>query len=193
MKSTHHTSFDEHEVIHELKHYLPAQAPLKDFIHHNTLHAFQQMKFKDGVRHASEILGYRSSLSLSDFRNRYEKGQIISEILDRVILQKKGADHLVEWRKKVLTQPYENVALPRIGALRANWKKHYRIDLDSLVQPTLFRILCSYLDQGIAIWNFPVREKTFLAAIREMERNTLASFFKGNRARKLLFLSLIHI
>jgi uncharacterized protein YbcC (UPF0753/DUF2309 family) len=187
MKSTHHTSFDEHEVIHELKHYLPAQAPLKDFIHHNTLHAFQQMKFKDGVRHASEILGYRSSLSLSDFRNRYEKGQIISEILDRVILQKKGADHLVEWRKKVLTQPYENVALPRIGALRANWKKHYRIDLDSLVQPTLFRILCSYLDQGIAIWNFPVREKTFLAAIREMERNTLASFFKGNRARKLLF------
>ncbi|MCE2998172.1 MAG: DUF2309 domain-containing protein [Flammeovirgaceae bacterium] len=186
MKSTHHTSFDEHEVIHELKHYLPAQAPLKDFIHHNTLHAFQQMKFKDGVRHASEILGYRSSLSLSDFRNRYEKGQIISEILDRVILQKKGADHLVEWRKKVLTQPYENVALPRIGALRANWKKHYRIDLDSLVQPTLFRILCSYLDQGIAIWNFPVREKTFLAAIREMERNTLASFFKGNRARKLL-------
>jgi uncharacterized protein len=186
MKSTHHTSFDEHEVIHELKHYLPAQAPLKDFIHHNTLHAFQQMKFKDGVRHASEILGYRSSLSLSDFRNLYEKGQIIPEILDRMIVQKKGAELLIEWRKKVLTQPYEHVALPRIGALRANWKKHYRIDLDSLVQPTLFRILCSYLDQGIAIWNFPVREKTFLAAIREMERNTLASFFKGNRARKLL-------
>lgn len=186
MKSSNHASFDEHEVIHELKHYLPAQAPLKDFIHHNTLHAFQQMKFKDGVRHASEILGYRSSLSLSDFRNLFDKGQIFPEVLDRVIVQKKGADHLEEWRKKVLTHPYENVALPRIGALRANWKKHYRIDLDSLVQPTLFRILCSYLDQGIAIWNFPVREKTFLAAIREMERNTLASFFKGKRAKKLL-------
>lgn len=186
MKSSNHASFDEHEVIHELKHYLPAQAPLKDFIHHNTLHAFQQMKFKDGVRHASEILGYRSSLSLSDFRNLFDKGQIFPEVLDRVIVQKKGADHLEEWRKKVLTHPYENVVLPRIGALRANWKKHYRIDLDSLVQPTLFRILCSYLDQGIAIWNFPVREKTFLAAIREMERNTLASFFKGKRAKKLL-------
>lgn len=186
MKSTHHASFDEHEVIHELKHYLPAQAPLKDFIHHNTLHAFQQMKFKDGVRHASEILGYRSSLSLSDFRSLYQKGQIIPEVLDQVIVRKKGTEHLVEWRKKVLTQHYENVALPRIGALRANWKKHYRIDLDSLVQPTLFRILCSYLDQGISIWNFPVREKTFLAAIRKMERNTLASFFKGHRAKKLL-------
>jgi uncharacterized protein YbcC (UPF0753/DUF2309 family) len=186
MTSKHHASFDEHEVIHELKHFLPAQAPLKDFIHHNTLHAFQTLKFKDGVRHASEILGYRSSLSLYDFRSLYDTGQIIADVLDRVIVQKKGADHLVEWRKKVLTQSYENVVMPRIGALRANWKKHYRIDLDSLVQPTLFRILCSYLDQGIAIWNFPVREKTFLAAVREMERNTFASFFKGNRAKKLL-------
>jgi uncharacterized protein len=180
------SSFDEHEVIHELKHYLPAQAPLKDFIHHNTLHAFQQMKFNDGVRHASEILGYRSSLSLTDFRSLYDKGHIFPEILDRIILQKKGAEHLNEWRKKVQTHTYENVAFPRIGALRANWKKHYHIDLDSLVQPTLFRILCSYLDQGIAIWNFPVREQTFLGAIREMERNTFASFFKGSHAKKLL-------
>ncbi len=186
MKSFNHASFNEHEVIHQLKHYLPAQAPLKDFIHHNTLHAFQHMKFRDGVRHASEILGYRSSLSLTDFRSLYEKGFILPEVLVRIIIQRKGVPHLHEWRKKALTQVYDNIAFPRIGALRANWKKHYRIDLDSLVQPTLFRILCSYLDQGIAIWNFPVREKTFLAAIREMERNTLASFFKGKRAKKLL-------
>ncbi len=182
----HTASFDEHEVIHELKHYLPAQAPLKDFIHHNTLHAFQTLKFKDGVRLASEILGYRSSLSLSDFRNLYEKGLILPQVLVRMIIQKKGTPHLHEWRKKALTQVYDDIPFPRIGALRANWKKHYRIDLDSLVQPTLFRILCSYLDQGIAIWNFPVREKTFLAAIREMERNTLASFFRHPRAKKLL-------
>lgn len=186
MKSFNHASFDEHEVIHQLKHYLPAQAPLKDFIHHNTLHAFQHMKFRDGVRHASEILGYRSSLSLTDFRSLYEKGFILPEVLVRIIIQRKGVPHLHEWRKKALTQVYDNIAFPRIGALRANWKKHYRIDLDSLVQPTLFRILCSYLDQGIAIWNFPVREKTFLAAIREMERNTLASFFKGKRVKHLL-------
>jgi uncharacterized protein len=178
--------FNEHEVIHELKHYLPAQAPLKDFIHHNTLHAFQKLKFKDGVRNASEILGYRSSLSLTEFRTLYEQGSVHPEIVDRVITEKKGSLHLTEWRKKVLTQEYENNSTPRIGSLRANWKKQYRIDLDSLVQPTLFRILCSYLDQGIAIWNFPIREKTFLASIREMERNSLTSFFRRPRAKALL-------
>ena len=49
--------FNEHEVLHELKHYLPSQAPLKDFIHHNTLHAFQNFKFYDGIRQASKIYG----------------------------------------------------------------------------------------------------------------------------------------
>lgn len=45
-----HFLFDEHEVLHEIKHFLPAQAPLKDFVHHNTLHAFQNMKFYDAIQ-----------------------------------------------------------------------------------------------------------------------------------------------
>ncbi|MDZ7649115.1 MAG: putative inorganic carbon transporter subunit DabA [Cytophagales bacterium] len=57
--------FEEHEVLHELKHYLPAQAPLKDFIHHNTLHAFQKLKFSKAIYTASTMLGYRVSMSLA--------------------------------------------------------------------------------------------------------------------------------
>lgn len=180
-----HSIFDEHQVIHDLKHYLPAQAPLKDFIHHNTLHAFQKLKFKDGVRHASEILGYRSSLSLGDYRRLFATGQINPEVLDRVIREKKG-DAFDQWKAKVTMHEYHNTSTPRIGALRSQWKKCYRIDMDSLVQPILFRILCSYLDQGIAIWNFPIREQTFLASLREMEKKSLSSFFRKKRAKQLL-------
>lgn len=182
---TRHSAFDEHQVIHDLKHYLPAQAPLKDFIHHNTLHAFQNLNFKDAVRHAAEILGYRSSLSLSDYRNLFASGQINEDVLDRIIRERKGADFEI-WKKKALMQDFHNTSTQRIGALRANWKKQYRIDMDSLVQPILFRTLCSYLDQGIAIWNFPIREKAFLASLREMERFSFASFFRRGRARALL-------
>jgi uncharacterized protein YbcC (UPF0753/DUF2309 family) len=74
----------------------------------------------------------------------------------------------------------------RIGTLRSNWKKEYHIDIDLAVQPILFRILCSYLDQGIATWHFPVWRKGFLTSIREMERNTFNDFFKTKRAKNLL-------
>ena len=181
-----HSSFDEHNVIHELKHHLPAQAPLKDFIHHNTLHAFQKYKFFDGLRMASEIFGYRVSLSLKEYRSLYDSKKIKKEVIEKIIIQRKGEALAGEWVKKVLYKDYKHTPPPRIGMLRSNWKREYKIDLDSLVHPILFRILCSYLDQGISIWSFPVRNKSFISAIREMELNSLSSFFRNKRARKLL-------
>jgi len=185
MKTNTPTIFNEHEVLHELKHYLPAQAPLKDFIHHNTLHAFQHLKFNKAIYSASAILGYRVSLSLAEYRSMYESGRITSDIIDRVIAQRNGADQINEWKNKMLTGKYHRPA-PRLGTLRSNWKREYQIDLDSLVHPLLFRILCSYLDQGISMWNFPVLNKGFLASIRDMERVSFSSFFKSKRAKKIL-------
>jgi uncharacterized protein YbcC (UPF0753/DUF2309 family) len=183
------SSFDEHEVLHDLKHHLPAQAPLKDFIHHNTLHAFQNLKFHQAIYSASAILGYRVSLSLAEYRALYEEKRISEDILKRVILSRKG-NHTVndwnEWKDRALHKKYERTAPPRIGLLRANWKKQFQIDLDSMVHPLLFRTLCSYLDQGISMWSFPVWNKTFLESLAEMERSSFTSFFKTKRARRLL-------
>lgn len=181
-----HQSFNEHDVLHKLKHYLPAQAPLKDFIHHNTLHAFQNLKFDQAIYSASEILGYRVSLSLAEYRSLYTTNRIREDILERTIIQHKGAQSMTEWKEKVLHKKYERPPSPRIGSLRSNWKRHYQIDLDSLVHPLLFRMLCSYLDQGISMWNFPVLDKGFLEAIREIEKNSFTSFFRTERAKKLL-------
>lgn len=183
---THHALFEEHEVLHELKHFLPAQAPLKDFIHHNTLHAFQHQSFYKAIRHASAIFGYKVSLSLDEYRTLFKDKRINEAILERVISEKKGIGQLGEWKDKMILKHYDSTIDGRIGLLRENWKKIYRIDMDLLVHPLLFRILCSYLDQGISIWSFPVAHKGFLASIREMERNTFTSFFKTERAKKLL-------
>jgi uncharacterized protein YbcC (UPF0753/DUF2309 family) len=185
MKSQH-TIFDEYHVIHDLKHYLPAQAPLKDFIHHNTLHAFQNLKFDQAIYSASEILGYRVSLSLAEYRSLYNSGRIREDILERTIRQRKGDDAIQVWKENALHKKYDRPPNPRIGSLRSQWKRQYQLDMDSMVHPLLFRTLCSYLDQGISMWNFPVADKGFLAAIQEMERNSFTSFFKTERARDLL-------
>jgi uncharacterized protein len=180
-----HTFFNEHETLHELKHFLPAQAPLKDFIHHNTLHAFQHLPFEQALRQGSDIFGYKTSLSLAEYRQLYHEGRIKPSIVEKTLLERKGAMAAGPWMKKLLHEDYPANKIPRIGTLRASWKREYHIDLDSMVHPTLFRILCSYLDQGIAMWNFPVWHKGFLSSLRDLERTSFTSFFKKKRARKL--------
>jgi uncharacterized protein len=183
---TPETSVAVQEILHELRHYLPAQAPLKDFIHHNTLHAFQHLNFSQGLRHATAMFGYKTYLTVDEYRALSDKGAIKDYMLDRVIIREKGADDLRLWKERLQNNRYDNGQLPRIGSLRAWWKKLYKLDLDSLVHPILFRIICSYLDQGIAIWNFPIWNKGLLVSVRELERNSFSSFFRTPKARRML-------
>src|SRR5688572_735925 len=161
-----HNRFDEDEVLHELKHYLPSQTPLKDFIHHNSLHAFQHLKFYNAIFKASKIFGYQVTLQLEEFRQLYKIGRIKNDILDKIIGDRKGHENLTQWKENLVSKHYDTCNSPRIGLLRSQWKSQYKIDLDSQVQPLLFRILSSYLDQGISLWNFPVKPEGFLFSLR---------------------------
>jgi len=179
-----HFSLDE--TLHKLRHYLPAQAPLKDFVHHNTLHAFQNEKFEKAVRNASKIFGYKSSLSLGEYRELLNEGKIDRSILEKVIQQREGLVDQVKWYDRLLTKTYNEEISPKIGGIREAWKKNYAIDLDTIVHTNLFRILNAYLDQGIASSKFPVNDASFMASVRILERNTLVGFFKTKRAKRLL-------
>ena len=182
------TTFNEQHVIHELKHFLPSQQALKDFIHHNSLHAFQHMKFYDGIFKASKIFGFQVHLQLPEYREMYQTGRIREDVLQMVIADKKGKEALVIWKAKLISQDYDTINHPRIGQLRKYWKEIYQLDLDNKVHPLLFRILCAFLDQGIAIDGFPVVNKPFIDSIKEMEQNSFVSFFK-TKAVKQKFLS----
>ena len=181
------STFDEHHVLHELKHYLPSQTPLKDFIHHNSLHAFQSRKFYDAIFKSSKVFGHQATMPLSDYRKLYEIGRIRPEIVENAITNRKPNEAITLWKTNLFSKEYDEHIDQRIGKLRAQWKQNYYIDLDNLVQPFLFRFLCSYLDQGISIWDFPIGNKGFLQSIRVLEKNSFSSVFKTKRAKELLF------
>jgi uncharacterized protein len=180
--------FDEAHIIHELKHFLPSQQALKDFIHHNSLHAFQHMKFYDAIFKASKIFGFQVHLQLTEYREMNKTGRIRNDVLEMVIANKKGKDAVAEWKQKLISNEYDVINYPRIGQLRKYRKDIYHFDLDNSVHPLLFRILCVFLDQGIAVEDFPVANKTFIESIRELEKNGFASFFK-TKAVQQKFLS----
>ena len=115
-----HRSFDENHVLRELKHYLPSQTPLKDFIHHNSLHAFQNLKFYDAIFKASKIFGYQVTLQLTEYRELYKIGRIKNDVLERIVAGKKGPESLVKWKENLLLKEYDISNFPRIGSLRAH-------------------------------------------------------------------------
>src|SRR6266702_107883 len=178
--------FDEQHFLHMLKRYLPTQGPLKDFVHHNTLHAFQDMKFYDAIFKASAIFGFQTTFSLTEYRDLYRIKRITPEILVRIIQKRKSSEDFEEWHFRALHKMYSWAIEPRVGKLRSEWKRLYPIDMDNAVQPLLFRIICSYIDQGIAISSFPFEDKGLLNAMRSLEDHSLVSFFKTKRARDLL-------
>lgn len=180
-------SFNEEHVLHELKHYLPSQTPLKDFIHHNSLHAFQEMPFYEAIFKARKIFGFHVTFSMNDYRKLYEIGRIRIEIIDQVLEKRKRKAEMAAWREKMLQKSYITNRLPRIGRLRANWKDIFHIDLDNAVQPLFFRILCGYLDQGVAIQHFPFENDGLLAAVRQLEQSSFTSFFQHSSTVQLLF------
>ena len=181
----HHAHFNESHALHELKHFLPSQQALKDFIHHNSLHAFQHMKFYDAIFKAAKIFGFQASPQLQEYRQMYHNGRIREDVLQNVVANKKGKVNVEEWKEKMVRREYDTINHPRIGQLRAYWKHVYHLDLDNLVHPLLYRIICSFLDQGIAIAQFPVAGKSFLESLRTLEENSFASFFKTTKIKKL--------
>ncbi len=73
-----------HAIVH-MEHRLTAQAPLKDFVHHNTLHAYQEHPFPKGLEISAKETGLHAFLSIQRFRELLQKGRITREELMAVV------------------------------------------------------------------------------------------------------------
>ncbi|MCW8918276.1 MAG: DUF2309 domain-containing protein [Gammaproteobacteria bacterium] len=95
------------QTVDHLEHLLPGQAPIRDFIHHNTLHGFQHLDFPEALAAARKVTGAYGYQSGEAFRAYYRQGRISHADLLAVLAADGRFDHqtpLIEAAGLQLTQ-----------------------------------------------------------------------------------------
>ena len=149
--------FQLEDAIDSISRWLPTQSPIKDFIHHNTLHALENRPFHEAIAIASRIYGARSYLPLADYQARYRKGRIHDFALVRAIAQVEPEPAERERLREELFENDHQAHYPppslALQGMRQTWLTHIELNLDAWVHPVLFRLISNYLDQGISRWS----------------------------------------
>jgi uncharacterized protein YbcC (UPF0753/DUF2309 family) len=79
-----------HESIEEIAHLLPAQGPITAFVHHNTLHALENLPFDEAVVKGAETFGCHPYLPEERYRQKLVRGRILPEDIETVLIDDLG-------------------------------------------------------------------------------------------------------
>jgi hypothetical protein len=174
-------TFELDTAIEHISHWLPTQGPIKDFIHHNTLHSVQNYPFHKGVAIAAKVFGAHSYLPMAEYQALYKKGRIKDFAIDWAIKQSgHTSDQFPLLRNNLFlndkTAHYPPLSLASHG-IRNRWLSHLEVDLNSLAHPVLFRLLSSFLDQGISRWSLAKANESFWECVWRLAQNSLLPLF----------------
>ncbi len=85
------------QAIEHASHLLPAQGPITAFVHHNTLHAFEDLEFDSAVRKGARLFGCHPYLPEKQYREMLTTGRIRESDIEAVLMELLGdrADDLL--------------------------------------------------------------------------------------------------
>ncbi len=188
------------DSINRIARWLPHQGPIKEFIHHNTLHAFQAFPFHEGCLRASRLYGSWAYFPLAHYRDLYREGLVDDGALIEIFEQATNCEFVVglhdasptgraNWSqlKEALLSPDLDDYVPQPGitesGIRSRWGSHHQLHMGHLVHPVLFRLVGQYLDQGVAMWGAPHPEYTLFRFVADLVKDSWLPLWPFSSAR----------
>ena len=188
------------EAVEHTTHLLPMQGPIGVFVHHNTLHAFENLPFEDAVLTASDLFGAEPYMAESAYRAELARGRIHLDDIDAVLDSEPDAMVFPRLRRHSLRRAMITPGVREFDAATVLWRTEQG-DLardfrqaalralfdacfvrtvaheeepvagrpaDEIIHPWLIRLCSVFLDQGMAYWPMPHREKGFYESVRTL-------------------------
>ncbi len=182
----------ENKYLSQIRHLLPSQAPLKDFVHHNTLHHFQELPFLNAIETYFQELGIKNIYDLKTYLDWFNQGVISREALTFVLSRDKNKKHYTvdQWVDYTRNQIeiYENQLQwhPKVKTLKGLWKRKLNLDVDAVVYPVLFRWISNYMDQGISELENELWSEGLWADFKTINKQSFVSVLKHPHSKWIL-------
>lgn len=187
-------------AVKHAAHLLPRQGPIGVFVHHNTLHAFEDRPFEQAVVEAANLFGAEPYMAEAAYRAELARGRIQPADIDAVLASEPDATIFPSLSRRALRRAMITPGVREFDGATILWRSEQgdlardfrraalralfdvclsRTDpqeveapdprpVDEIIHPWLIRLCSVFLDQGMAYWSMPNREKGFYASVRTL-------------------------
>ncbi len=188
------------QAVEHAAHVLPRQGPIGVFVHHNTLHAFEDRPFEQAVIEAANLFGAEPYMAEAAYRSELAGGRIHVEDIDAVLDHEPDATIFPRLSRHSLRRAMITPGVREFDAATILWRaeqgdlaRDFRQPalralfdacfarmiapeeepatprpVDEIIHPWLIRLCSVFLDQGMAYWPMPNREKGFYISVRTL-------------------------